>query len=134
MPFMYIKGSSLKGGVCMNTRKDLYDIIGGPNRDLLFDACKYAYDKSVSVLVEFSVVVGYTKPKDDPGRANIMMRMADVKVVGIQHEDGSGDSFNIVGYCRADVDILGKMYPYRFEAYYNVKTRSGSIGFISNKP
>ena len=37
----------------MNTKKEkYYDIVAGPNKDALFDACKYAFSKTARLEVE----------------------------------------------------------------------------------
>ena len=118
----------------MDTKKSEgrdFAIVGGPNKDMLFDACKYAYSKSTRVGVEFSVVAGYTTPIDDPGCAYVLMSISDMKITGIEHEDGSGESFNLIGYCRVSLSPLGNsvLEPYKFNAYYNAKSRKGSISF-----
>ena len=121
----------------MNTKKNeterTFDIVAGPNRDMLFDACKYAYDKMVRIPIDFVVAIGYTMPKHHPGCAYVPMYISDIKVVGIEHEDGSGESFNLHGYCKADPDsTVGNAKTctsYNFKAYYNTKSRSGCITF-----
>ena len=110
-----------------------FDIVGGPNRDVLFDACKYAYDKNIKFTVNFNVAMGYTMPKNDPRSAYVALGIKDIKICGIEHEDGSGESYNLHGYCQADLDSFGisdnTYHPYRFEAYYNTKNREGKITF-----
>ena len=121
----------------MNTKKNenerSFDIVAGPNRDMLFDACKYAYSKSVRIPVDFTVAIGYTMPKHHPGCAYVPMFVSDIKIIGIEHEDGSGESFNLRGYCKADADsTVGSAATcklYNFKAYYNTKSRSGHIKF-----
>ena len=109
----------------MNTNREerTYDIVGGPNKDALFDACKYAYAKDATVTVAFDVAFGYTMPKGHPSCAYMKMNVTDFVIAGIEHEDGSGDSFNIHGYCKCDAGD-------RFRAYYNAKLREGSISFF----
>lgn len=121
----------------MNTKRDEtvrnFDIVAGPNRDMLFDACKYAYDKMVQIPIDFIVAIGYTMPKHHPGCAYIPMYISDIKVVSIEHENGSGESFNLRGFCKADPDsTFGNAETctsYNFKAYYNTKNRSGCITF-----
>lgn len=131
----YIK----KGDIRMNTKKTetkekYYDIVSGPNKDMLFDACKYAYSKTAKLTVEFAVAIGYTMPNNHPGCAYIAMSITDIKIVSIEHEDGSGESFNLRGYCKADLNSLGgsnvTYKSYRFKAYYNSKNRKGCITLI----
>ena len=116
------------------TEKKYFDIVNGPSRDMLFDACKYAYDKSAKVNVYFEVAVGYTAPKGNSKRAYFAMYIKDFKVTSLEHEDGSGEGFNLRGYCTADPCAVGHVVidykPYKFKAYYNTKTRKGSIALI----
>ena len=110
-----------------------YEIVNGPNKDALFDACKYACSKTAKLTVEFAVAIGYTMPKNDPGCASIAMSITDIRIYGIEHEDGSGESFNLRGCCKADLNSLGgnvAYKSYRFKAYYNSKNRKGHIVFI----
>lgn len=113
-----------------------FDIVGGPNRSLLFDACKYAYDKNIKFTVNFAVAMGYTLPKSDPRSAYVALDIKDIKICGIEHEDGSGESFNLHGYCQTQLDSFGindrKFREYKFKAYYNSKNRSGTIRFLTN--
>lgn len=120
----------------MNTKKErYYDIISGPNKDALFDACKYAYSDSARLDIKFVVPIGYTIPVGDPGCAYVPMAITDMKIIRIGHEDGSGESFSLHGYCKCDLDSFfgGKDYrSYRFKAYYNAKNRRGHIVFIDS--
>ena len=121
----------------MNTeKKKYYEIVAGPNKDALFDACKYACSKTARVGIEFVIPIGYTMPKDNPGCAYIAMAITDVRIIGIEHEDGSGESFNLHGYCKCDLKSFGRKNvcyrPYRFKAYYNAKNRRGHIVFIDS--
>ena len=118
----------------MNTKKpDHYDIIDGPNKDVLFDACKYAYSKNVDINVDLKVAAGYTAPIGSHQSAYIPMSIIDIKISGIEHEDGSGESFNLKGYCSANLSSSGEagaIYKqYNFIAYYNTKRRKGWISF-----
>ena len=120
----------------MNTKEkpNRYEIVAGPNKDVLFDACKYAYNKHAHVAVDFVVAIAYTMPRSNHGYACLQMQISDIKICGIEHEDGSGESFNLHGYCKANLDSFGTTKavrkPYRFKAYYNARTRKGSITFI----
>lgn len=119
----------------MNTKRTerIFDIVNGPSISLLFDACKYAYDRVITIPVNFTVVLAYIAPKDNPSRAYIAMPISDIVIAGIEHEDGSGSSFNLYGYCKANLDTIDmKMArtPYKFEAYYNVRSRKGTIIFL----
>lgn len=101
-----------------------YDIIGGPSRDLLFEAAKYTYEKGVRFCLNFDVVKGYSSPNlDDPSTMAFLLDVADVMVVGISHESGSGHQFNVEGFC--NVEGEGKKY----KAYFDTETQKGSITF-----
>ena len=114
----------------MNTKRKNFNIVDGPNRDMLFDACKYARDKTVRIPINFIVAIGYGIPKNHPG---FQMYVSDIKIASIEHEDGSGEKFNLRGYCKADLDsTVGNAETctsYKFEAYYDTKNRSGCIMF-----
>ena len=120
----------------MNTKKSTieercYEIISGPNKDTLFDACKYAYSKTARFAVEFGVAIGYTMPRGDPGCAYVPMNIHSIVIAGIEHENGSGESFNLHGFCKAALSLTDKTVKnYRFHAYYHTKTRKGTIVFL----
>lgn len=107
-----------------NQKNEYYDIVGGPNKDTLFDACKYACAKGAKIPVNFDVAFGYTRPKSCPGCAYIKMNLTEFKVMGIENEDGSGESFNLHGYVKKGG------IQHRFKAYYNTKHRNGVITFF----
>ncbi len=114
--------------------KNMWKIVNGPNRDRLFDAVKYAYDEDVKVPLNFQVVYGTTMSVTHPGCANIYLRLKDVKVISIQHECGSGYSFNIEGYLKTRLDnpceiLETEMNDYKFTAYYDADVREGFMSF-----
>lgn len=120
----------------MNTKMNskTYKIVGGPNRDRLIDAFKYAFDSDVKIPIDFQVVYGTTMPTSHPGCANIYLNLRDIRILSIQHECGSGYSFNIEGYLKTRLDnpweiLETEMYDYQFTAYYNADTRKGVISF-----
>ncbi|MBR3180047.1 hypothetical protein IKF57_00735 [Candidatus Saccharibacteria bacterium] len=118
----------------MNTKKKkFYDIVGGPNRDAIFDACKYAKDKNVVFPLEFKVSTGYTGHPDEPEAAYVLMKAKNFSIYSIEHEDGSGQSFNLKGHLEIEVYLehhtVPSWRPRYFEAYYNTKTRKGHICF-----
>lgn len=106
-------------------------IIAGPNRDRLVDAFKYAYDAHSNVAVDFVVPVGYTGPIDDPRSAYIAMAVKRIAITMLEHEDGSGHSFNLKGFITTDPYALNLSYAeyktYKFTAYYNTKSRTGTM-------
>ena len=117
------------------TREKYYEIVDGPNKDTLFEACKHAYNRTTKPTINFVVAVGYTTPKSDPGCAYVPMAITNTKIIGIEHEDESGKSFSLIGYCKADLYSIGTSNvtykPYKFKAHYNTKSHNGSITFIS---
>lgn len=113
-----------------------YNIVSGPNKDMLFDICKYAYSKTVKMNPKFAVAIGTTMPKDHPGCAYVTMAIEDIKILGIEHEHPTGESFMLHGVCKANPNSiagngLNTIYTaYKFKAYYDSKTRKGWITFI----
>lgn len=119
----------------MDTNRKSFDIVNGPSRDTLFDACKYAYDSRNTVLVDFEIAVGHTLPQSNPESAYIPMKIKNIIIGGILHEDGSGVNLNLYGWCDADLEILKYQYAprwkhYKFKCYYDSKHRKGKITFV----
>lgn len=107
-----------------------FDIVSGPNKDDLVKAFKDAFDKKTETdQVKFDIALGYIGTNN--GKAYTNMKSKDFKVTGIEHEDGSGHSFNLKGYCSADIRFGVRdaviYQPYKFEAYYNAETKKGYI-------
>lgn len=140
----------------MNTsgRKEwTFDVVGGPSKDRIFDSCKHAYDEEDQISVKFKVILNTHEGCDMIGA--VQLYMADTIINKIEHEDGSGHSFNLGGYCKADLGFdIGDNYDayyirtgyhkggrlphpeikkylrnYYFDMYYNVKSRRGWITF-----
>ena len=101
-----------------------FGIFDGPSRDLIFDSMKYNYETRIPL--DFKIVKGYTAPKDDPVAAIVPLKTRDVEIHTIQHEDGTGFKFNLEGDIDIKVDDSGYV-PRRFKAFYNAKTRKGTI-------
>ena len=100
----------------MNTSNITLSIVDGPSRDLIFDSMKYAFESEIPI--EFKIA------REDSS----LIKTRDTEVHTIQHEDGSGHRFNLEGYL--DIKIEGEGYlPRRFNAFYDTKTRRGSITF-----
>lgn len=111
-----------------------FDIVDGPNRELLVDAFKYAYDENIRMPLRFSIVL--SQHRNENSNVYISAKTKAWRITSLQHEDGSGQSFNIEGFCKA---YLLPAYPtfgeiaylsYRFKAYYSTKTRRGQIEMI----
>ena len=106
------------------TRESQFNIVDGPSRDTLFDACKYAYDKKTEIFVNFKAAKGYTQHPDSPKCAYIPLELSGITIANISHEDGSGHKFNLSGYCHTkEFSRVG------FKAYYDTKRREGYIVF-----
>ena len=125
----------------MNTSKSVtncFSIINGPSKSVLFDSCQYAYSKDVKVHIDFAIPQGYSSHSNDAVKLYLPMQITDIVITGIQHEDGSGESFNLEGHCKVDIDYHIRndgvcRYQYRrFTAYYNSKSRKGTITLIAN--
>jgi hypothetical protein len=126
-------GRTFIGGIRMDTKKITiksrnYEIVNGPSRDTLFDACKYACTETAKITIDLSVAIAYTMPLDHPGCACVPMDIHDVTIYGIEHDNGTGYCFILRGYCKAILSEASKEAKlYKFEAHYNTKTRSGDI-------
>ncbi len=126
-----------------------FNIENGPSMGLLVDAFKYAYDETVKIPVTFVVAKGYTAPLGDPGCAFEPLEMNATCITTLQHECGNSHSFNIEGNCRVAlgkehfetvydakerVNVCKKwtdLVPARFEAYFDTKSRKGTITFFT---
>lgn len=106
-----------------------YRIHGGPSRDLLIDALKYAYDDNVEVVLDFGIAEGYTSDPNKGAAAFVKLPAKAFRIERLSHEDGSGQSFNFSGYCLAGSANEAFLRPYGFSAYFNTKSREGWIKF-----
>ena len=107
----------------MNTTKE-YVILDGPSRETITDAFKYSYEKYSRVGIGLKVALKTMGGHSDP----FMIRLKEVCIVTIEHEDGSGYNFNMAGSCRAKLEDK-TCKAYCFTAFYNSQTRKGSIIF-----
>ena len=130
-----------------------FNIVDGPGRERVFDACEHAYDKGYKIEVEFKIVFDSTDGCDMTNAFTLYM--SDFKLNRIGHNDNSGYSFILGGWCKADLgfddnnprfyrmrtyyhensrlphpEIDDYLQPYSFEAHYNAKTRRGRISFL----
>lgn len=102
----------------MNIKKVSMDIIGGPDKLALIAALSAAYDKNNPVFPGFKV-----RLSTQLDRSNFIR----LKIIGICHEDGSGQSFLIKGFIAPDQEFVSLRNYSNFEAYYNAQKRSGKI-------
>lgn len=101
----------------MTTTKKYIVIEAGPSREELLDAFKYAYDEERSFEVTFT---GFPVLQTGDVRQNFSRGKFTAKIVGLMHEDGSGQSFIIDAY----VSVKGlENKVVRF--YYHARTRTG---------
>ena len=110
----------------------LFEIVSGPSKSNLFYAFENAYDDDIIVRTIFTVVYGFTASRNDPGRAAMRREITDLQIAGLTYEDGSGESFNLVGFCH-DANFLarlGEKYSGYFEACYHTGKKTGHIVFI----
>lgn len=100
-----------------------YRILNGPNTDRLVDAFKYAYDKPFGCLLplEFEVEFDVDTTKT---------QICPFHVTSIEHEDGSGHSFNIKGSCLIPSLAETDLYKTVYTGYYNASTRKGWVKFF----
>ncbi len=113
----------------MNTMNRSFAIENGPSADRLFDAVKYAYEEHDRIKVGFSVAKTYLEYTENSPTAYLKLKMGDVKLIGICHESGNSHSYNLRGYCFVCEDGENREVP--FSAYYNTRTRKGSITLLA---
>lgn len=116
-----------------------FSIIDGPSKSVLFDACLYSYSKDTKIAVNFTIPQAYSNHgSNNATKLYLPLPVINIKITGIEHEDGSGESFLLKGYCDVDKDHLlrgDNTYRYRysrFSAYYNAKSRKGTFTLIAN--
>lgn len=103
----------------MTTTKQYITIEAGPSREELFDALKYACDKTRNFEVTFTGLSA-RQTGDVPqkfGRSKFT-----AKIVGLKHDDGSGQSFVIDAYVSMK-GMEGKVVKF----YYHARTRAGHL-------
>lgn len=110
----------------IKSHSNSFNIENGPNLDKLVDAFKYAYDDSTKVTISFMI---RNKPLTDAKTTNDLASCEIDRICSIEHEDGSGQSFNIQGLVkRVSIgDPRSTLTNLRFRAYYNTRSRKGYI-------
>lgn len=97
-------------------------IIDGPTVDRIWDSAKHSQDKhGARIPVSFTVDGQFTVDGrfPTPAEAGTLKRTQNWRITGVVHEDGSGDSLIISGYCKDGF----------FEGYYKGSSRTGFIEF-----
>ena len=93
-----------------------FTISNGPSKLDLLCSLAYAYSDQYHT-VKFTLRV-------EPGP---LSGIADFIIAGLEHEDGSGESFNLIAYA---IYPNGRTHEYdcvRFKGYYDVKHRTGTL-------
>lgn len=99
-------------------------IVYGPERSLLYSACEYAYDDYVRAYVPFNL--SQERPQT-PGALPLKIR--ELRIAGITHEDDSGHHLILVGHCKANLKGDDNLVNCTFRAVYDSKKREGHITF-----
>ena len=107
----------------MNTRR--FDIIDGPNRDMIFEAMKYVFDDGVVIPIKFDIVSWYSMPPTTDGCTKALLNTKRIKIEEIKHIDETGHMLKLAGCLEAKLST--EFLPYQFESLYNTATRKGSI-------
>ncbi|MEO8691284.1 MAG: hypothetical protein ABI397_00700 [Candidatus Saccharimonas sp.] len=109
--------SILKGVADMAISVEYVEIKDGPNREALFDALKYAYDKNNRHRVAFKG--GYFSN----GGSQVSTRASvEMIITGLKHDDGSGNSFTLEGYA-----TNWPQFPHIIKFYFNTGNRTGML-------
>ena len=106
--------------------KIIKSIANGPSRDRIFDSMKYLEGgrSPLRVAFEVSTFSGIGTPISIQGEEELC-----VTICAIEHEDGSGNSFNL----RGTIISGGHKSGHEFRAYYNTRSRKGKMVIDSNK-
>lgn len=103
----------------MTTTMQYLIIEAGPSREELFDALKYACDKEREFKVTFTALqvrqVGKIRQNSRRGKFT-------ARIIGLMHEDGSGQSFIIDAYVSVK-GLENKVVKF----YYSAKRRTGHL-------
>ena len=101
-----------------------FNIISGPSADRLIDAFKYAYGEN-HVRAKFTIT---GKGANELKTENDIMDCS-LRIQSLEHEDGSGHSFNMKGAIE-DASAGNTKIPFhnlKFTGYYNAKLRIGHL-------
>lgn len=103
-----------------------YKISNGPNRDVIIDAFKYAYETKIPL--KFTITKFHPELLDHPEYVVYELETKNIRITSIEHESGTGYHLNLAGFIDAKTD--NDWHPFRFEAFYNANTRKGHIKLI----
>ena len=132
----------------MDTNMFTHNIENGPSLDRLLDLFKYSYVKNAFIPANFVIAEGYTCPPGEPGCAFVPLETSDFHINSIAHESGADTNYELSGWCQVALgktrrsikkeDGVNVCSTWRecisanFSAYYNTRTRKGSITFFIN--
>ena len=111
----------------MDTEKKVFSIVGGPDKDRLFDVSKYTNDETAEISTGFTVLSELTT--EDTYGFDVHV----TKITMIEHKGSSGTRFSLHGYCEAN---LRQLYPttlqttYEFVAFYDAVKHEGAIQLL----
>ena len=111
--------TSIERRVVGMTTKCYIIIEAGPSHEELFDALKYAGDKEREFKVTFTAL---QVRKTGDIRQNSRRGKFTARIIGLMHDDGSGQSFIIDAY----VSVKG-LESKVVKFYYNTKQRTGRL-------
>lgn len=100
-----------------------FDIIGGPSRDVIFDAMKHYIDKEVIIPVRFDIVSWYSAPPTTDGCTKTLLDIQRVEIEEIKQEKG----YKLKLGGRLEAKLSEAYLPYQFAAVYDTATCRGSI-------
>ena len=105
---------------------EVHEIFDGPSREKLFDSLRLAYDESAPI-VEFAIKNGARLAGPVETSAWCTSRIL-FKVIGLEHEDGSGENFNFEGYIMPPPGRKVRVsYTEPVVGYFNTAKRQGTI-------
>ena len=104
-----------------------YDIVGGPNREMIIDAFKYNRDKII-IPIEFDVVAGYSAPPTTDGCMEFLLDVERMFIREIGQAEKTGDDLRLSGELYARISPAEEYLPYSFFIErYNHETHRGEI-------
>lgn len=130
----------------MDTNMHTHNIENGPSLDRLLDLFKYSYVEAATIPANFVIADSYTCSPSDPGCAFTILETKDIHINTISHESGNDCSYELSGWCHVALGerkhaskIENGIYVHstwrelvsaNFSAYYNTRTRKGTITFF----
>lgn len=112
-------------------RVEHFLIMGGPCKDRIFDACKYAFE-NIAIDLDFRIVPSSQVFKEDnPEYPVLVVPVKNIRITSIQYENNSSDNELLLsGYCNAALDPLMQQKKCKFSAYYDCGNGTGWINIM----